>query len=651
MNFFEHQDKARRNTGLLIVLFSMAVLILITLTNLLVIGFIIFTRMESGNAITMMELFEQSFNWGLFIQVGLLISAIILLASLYKIAVLSSGGKAIAEMLDANIVPQGTRDHNLKQLLNVVEEMAIASGTPVPNVYLLEENSINAFAAGTSPQNAIIGITRGALDNLNRDELQGVIGHEFSHILNGDMNINLKLVGVLNGILIIYLMGRFIIRSMHHTSSRNNKNNLPALFILGFGLIVIGGVGHFFGQWIKAIVSRQREYLADASSVQFTRNPQGIGNALKKIGGHTTGSILQTSSAVEYSHAFFAKGISHFFLSMFSTHPPLKKRILRVDPYWDGQYLKPKPKKKKQPETTKDDKSEQTNLINNTILAATVISEYDKHLKQATNSIVSQVGTLDKKNIIYAQHLISEIPVTLKAHTETGSNARLIIMALILQKKQLEDNQLSILENNLELDEKNTCITIYEQLTTLPLKLHLPIVELCMPSLTQLSINQYKNFKNTIEMLILADRKITLKEWFIKRLVLQHLDEHFALTKKPKEILFTIGSVKSEAESLLSLIAYIEHSDNVLAKDAFSSGLKLVGLTAFQFKPGKQFSLKEIDHSVDKIAQLKPLLKQRILKACAAIILHDHIATEQGLEVLRAVSSSINCPMPPITIN
>ena len=335
MNFFESQDRTRKNTFLLVILFSLAVITLIIMTNLLVMvvfGFINSQQMQSGEALV------QKMDWRIFAMVSAGVCTVVAAGSLYKIMALSAGGRTVADALGGQLIPQNTDDLKQRRLLNVVEEMAIASGTPPPPVYILTgEQGINAFAAGFTPRDAIIGVTQGLVDHLNREQLQGVIAHEFSHIFNGDMRLNIRLMGVLNGILIIGLVGYYIFRATTRVRSGRNKN-AGQIIGLGIGLMVIGFAGTFFGGLIKAAVSRQREYLADASAVQFTRNPGGIAGALKRIGGLGHGSIVENPGAPEISHAFFAQGVSGFMQALSATHPPLAKRILRIDPYWDGKF-------------------------------------------------------------------------------------------------------------------------------------------------------------------------------------------------------------------------------------------------------------------------------------------------------------------------
>ena len=287
MNFFESQDMAKRNTGKLIFLFALAVLSLIVITNLLVMAVLSFSGagMTSMNAKTGVH-----FDPMMFLIIGAMVSSIVLFGSLYKISSLSGGGARIAEMMNGRLLVSGSGDPAERRVLNIVEEMAIASGTPVPPVYLMEESGINAFAAGYSPSDAIVAVTRGTIDTLSRDQLQGVIAHEFSHILHGDMRINIRLIGVLHGIMVLGIIGYHLLRGGAY--SRRSKDSSGIVFV-GLALVVVGFVGTFFGNLIKAAVSRQREYLADASAVQFTRNPDGIGQALMQIARNQDRSYIK----------------------------------------------------------------------------------------------------------------------------------------------------------------------------------------------------------------------------------------------------------------------------------------------------------------------------------------------------------------------
>ncbi len=666
MNFFEAQAQAKRNTGLLILLFCLALIGLVLLTDLLV-YFVLTSEYGYPGAFTFAE-FKAILFSKLFLVVGLGVIILVLGGSLYKIAALSSGGRVIAEMLGGRLIPRSTDDSNEQKLLHIVEEMAIASGMSVPNVYLLEESGINAFAAGHSPQDAIIGVTRGTLENLTRDELQGVIGHEFSHIFNGDMKLNLQLMGGLNGIMLIYMIGHQLLRVNSHSSRRRNNNGAPILF-LGLGLMLIGSVGHFFGQWIKAIISRQREYLADASAVQYTRNNQGIGNALKKIGGLSAGSVLLSPSAVQYSHAFFSEGVSHFFSSLLSTHPPLEKRIRRIEPLWNGQYIlpaSPKPSKNKPPKNkdpkNKSPKKSHSDNKEQQYTTSSLQKDFVNHLNSKSKgeviisaaNIISRIGSLEQENREYAHYLISEIPIRLKKATEEAFGARAVIYALLAQSNSTESgfhtraSFNTLLSHHADPEVAAYTLGLEDEFSALPVKLYLPIVELCIPSLKQLSLNQYKQFKMTIEHLIAFDQTVSMREWFVQRMILQQLDRYFELIKPVRAIHYMVGPVKVETELLLSLIAVVEHHDEKEAEQAFLSGIKFVGLTALDFTPLKYDSSLALDQVMDKLVQLKHPQKKRVIQACAQIVFYDGQGTEEGLELLRAVSSVFEFPMPPL---
>ncbi len=632
MNFFKAQDKARRNTTRLVILFVLAIISLVVLTNLLLIG--TYSYMEAGESGSFVSAFKQNLQTDIIIMISSGVSLLILLGSIYKALLLSKGGQAIAEMLGGQLIPQSTNEKDERKLLNIIEEMSIAAGMPIPKVYLLNESSINAFAAGQSHSSAVIGVTKGALTQLSRDELQGVIAHEFSHILNGDMHLNINLISILHGILLIGVIGEHILRSMRYKSS-GKKSNGGGLLLIAIGLMVIGYAGTFFGKWIKASISRQREFLADASAVQFTRNKDTIAGALKKIGGLTEGSILTTPSASEYSHAYFADGVSNFINSMFATHPPLKQRIRKIDPGWNGKYIKPEPVKKIEPEQEKAKPSP----IEGIAVTAAVLTSVDQ--------VISQTGTITDNNIQHAHNLILEIPEPLKTASQSPYSARALIYALLIREQKDKVKTWELLQSHAQQTMPELTKKIILECKNLDERHILPLLELCINSLRELSDNQYKQFESTVTAIIEHDKSIDLNEWIIQRLVLQQLNEHFSLTKPAKQKHAYLGAVKKEAETLLSLIAFIENKeDDEKAKQAFERGKKEIGAHAFNMIPRNELSLTILNHSVDELMKLKPLLKPRILKACAAIIMADGNATRKGVELFRTISASLDCPIP-----
>jgi len=636
MNFFQAQDKARRNTLWMILLFILAVGGLIFLTNLLLL--VVLAYLKTGYFIFSVSELNSFFELSVFVGVTVGVCLLIFGGSFYKTMSLSKGGPAVAEMLGGRLVPQSTNDLQQRQLLNVVEEMSIAAGMPIPKVYLLEENSINAFAAGQSPANAVIGVTRGALTQLSREELQGVIAHEFSHIFNGDMRLNIRLIGVLHGILLVGMIGYFIMRSLRfagRSRSKKGGNGIVVILALGIGLMVIGYAGTFFGQWIKAVVSRQREYLADSSAVQFTRNRDSIAGALKKIGGSGAGSYIEDPAAPQYSHAYFANGLGSFWQSLFATHPPLEKRIRAIDPRWDGKFLTPRASRQPVSSEASDAASAKATefAVNTAILSA-------------AGAAIDQVGTLNEENIEQVRQLIVAMPGSLREAAQSAYSARAVVYASLISHQVGNKDVLTLLEQHANREMPALTRQYLPEIKKLDEHMKLPLLELCINALRELSTNQFIQFERAINKIIVADKKVDLIEWVIQRLVLQQLNEHFGLRKPPKARHSTLGAVKADAETLMSLIAYVEHEDDSEASNAFDHGKKEIGATALNIVPREELSLNALNQSLDNLMQLKPLVKPRILLAMVAIVLSDSKTTPRGVELVRTISTCLDCPMP-----
>ncbi len=640
MDFFTAQDRARRKTGVLVLLFILAVVGLILLTNLLVLGILAYH--QTFTLSFQPEQLAQQFQWDVFIGVAVVVTALVLFGSAYKTLSLAGGGERVAQMLGGVVISQDTDDPAQRKLLNVVEEMAIAAGMPVPRVYLLEEEGINAFAAGVSPNNAVIGITRGAMETLSRDELQGVIAHEFSHIFNGDMRLNIHLIGVLHGILLLAMIGYFLLRSMRFMRGSRNRQAgalLFAVLILGVGLLVIGYVGHFFGQWIKALVSRQREYLADASAVQFTRHKQGIAGALKKIGGNLYGSALQTPAAPEYSHAYLAQGVSGFLQSMFATHPPLEDRIKRLDPYWDGEYIVPtKAEPDAAPAAETPARPQPVPEIAGAVIAAGILG---------ADKMVEQVGHFNEQQIETARSILDSIPRKWREAAVEPFGARAVIYALLLDPRAgMEALQQQLLEQQADPQVLALTRQLADSRAQLPQSVRLPLLELSLPALQSLSPDQYRRFRKVVQALIAVDKKVDLREWILQRLVIQQLDQHFGLRKLPRASHGKLEKLESQVATILSLLAHTEHADPQQAEPAFRAGATEAGFSELELLPRDALNLKILNDSLDTLEQLKPLAKPRLLKACAACLLHDGNTTIPAQELLRTIASCLDSPMP-----
>ncbi|MBI4998840.1 MAG: M48 family metalloprotease, partial [Rhodocyclales bacterium] len=489
---------------------------------------------------------------------------------------------------------------------------------------------------------AVIAVTRGTLDALDRDELQGVIAHEFSHIFNGDMRMNIRLMGVLHGILLIGLAGYYLLRATRHiggSRSRGGGNIGLALLVLGLGLLVIGYAGFFFGQWIKATVSRQREYLADASAVQFTRNRDGIAGALKKIGGSVMGSLLDSPAARQYSHAYFSAGVDGFLESLFATHPPLEQRIRAIEPRWDGRFVTPKP-----PAITDDAAAKRAGDARRAVLATAVLAGV-----LTPDDALATIGTLEQKNVDHARDILAAIPEPLRQAAAEPFGARAVIYGMLLDgAPDIRARQQAVLAAQADAAVAQLTAQLDAHLPALAEAARLPLAELAMPSLRTLSAAQYQRFRTVVAALIEADAKVSLNEWLLQHFLMRQLDLHFGLRPRPRAAHGLLGDVNREAALVVSLVAHTEHSDDAEAERAFKAGIAAVGATALKFVPRLQVNLKELDEAMDRLAELRPLLKPRILKACAATIMHDGSATVRGRELLRTLAGSLDSPMPPL---
>lgn len=653
MDFFHAQDNARRSTWRLVALFVAAVVSLVLLTNLLVAAVYAWAsnhlqpgRLDLGTMLANLPA-------GYWATISLGVVGVIALASGVRYLQVRSGGRAIAEALGGRLLQHGTGDLREQRLLNVVEEMAIASGMPVPPVYLIEEPSINAFAAGFGTDDAVIGVNRGTLEHLNREELQGVIGHEFSHVLNGDSRINLRLIAVLHGILFIGLLGRGILygvgRGAGHGRSRRSGSSAagPAL-ALGLGLLVIGYAGTFFGNLIKAAVSRQREYLADAAAVQFTRNPYGIAGALKKIGGHSAGSIMRSSAAREASHIFFGQAQRVWLGSWMATHPPLERRIRALDPHWDGTYpvLAANGAAPAQPgaaETAGVAALADVAAPPAETSAAASPVEDALEVLASPDEVAAAVGRLDQSSLDSAVRLIDGLPVALRDAAHDPFFARALLLALVLggsaNHRQRQGAAL----------HQRALVPEVDRLAPLAAGLHeqqkLTLVEMAVPALKQLSPAQYRHFIDDLIGLIKSDRRVDLFEWVLHRVLVKELKPHFEGETRERRT-SDLAALRAEALVLLSALAREGGRSPAETGHAFTVGLDALGAEG-DLDAADDPNFARLNQALVRLRTVKPLQKPRLIKACAATALADgHVSPREGA-LLQGIAAALDCPLPP----
>ncbi len=642
MDFFQRQDSARRHTKLLEVYFVFAVIgiILTTYLAFLVCFGYIGARHHD---------FETTFSlWNpkLFLGVSVGTLAIIIGGSLFKTSQLAGGGSAVAEMLGGRPISANTRDPDERKLLNVVEEMAIASGTPVPQVYVLpEEHGINAFAAGHSTNDMVICTTQGCLKFLSRDELQGVIGHEFGHILNGDMKLNLRLMGLVFGILCIAMMGRILLDT--RGGDRRERNALP---LVGLALLAIGGLGVFFGKLIKSAVSRQREFLADASSVQFTRNPGALASALQKVGG--MGSRIDDPNAEDASHFFFANGLRESFAGIFSTHPPLEARIRALDPSWDGQFKSIDIRAAYAPDRetqAEEDRPVRAPQLEDLLGGRTITASAPIPFPAAVGAgILLQTGAPTAQHLSYAADWRSKLPETLSTAARDPMSAVALIYALLLSKDNaMRTTQLDQLQSRTEPAICQETARLFPSVSTLESAARLPLASLSMTALRRLSPAQYTQFTRALQFIIESDNQLELFEYTLQKIVLRQLEPTFRPPPRPITQYYVLKPILDDCSLLLSAMAYSGQDQPDQINSAFRKGAAKLGNPEIQLVGRENYSLPKIDTALAHINQAAPQIKKLVLLACAETVAADGVIQESEAELLRAVADTLDCPIPP----
>lgn len=636
MNFFEHQDRARKQTRWLVVMFVLAVVAIVVAINvvlLLVIGVTGHDSVEAPLSIGEMVVTNLPLLAG-----GAVASvAVIGLASLSKTASLRSGGGQVARQLGATLVESDTRDLKRRRLRNVVEEIALASGIPVPEIYVLEQESgINAFAAGYTPSDAAVAVTRGALENLDRNELQGVIAHEFSHILNGDMRINIRLMGSLFGILMLALIGRRILIHSHFVGRSRDKNGAVVL-MLAFGLMAVGYVGLFFGRWIKSAVSRQREYLADASAVQFTRDPDGISGALKKIAVFSDASYLNADTE-EISHMLFGDGRK---MMMFSTHPPLNERISRVDPGFQPEDLDRLAAKIQRDRLKARDRADRQQRE---------AAEPKKGMFDAGN-IIDQIGNPDWERMLMAAAITASLPENIaQAAHSTEWAPEVLFYSLLDPDEQVREQQLLAVAQKMGADSESQVRALIKAGGLASAEQRLPLLEVAFPALKRRPPDFVSQVLDTVKTMIDADGRIDVFEYLLARVISMHLwdsqNPHRVRTAGNK----TLAACRSEVLGVLAVLAHHGQQQPGDAQAAFAAGLNVLEFKSDTPIPGADNWVSTLDTAIAKLDRLKSAEKEKLVRAMVGVVMHDGRLAVAEMELLRVCCDLIHVPLPLLTV-
>lgn len=628
MNFFEAQERARKSTRLLVWWFILSVIGVITVMYFIAVFITGTTAVSAADGQPVISQEQLRFwNPSMLLGVATSVGGTIMVGSWFKLSQLSAGGKVVAQSLGGRPVEPTSTDLSERCLLNVVEEMAIASGVPVPEVWLMdEEQGINAFAAGTDPSNAVIGVTRGTIERLTRSELQGVIAHEFSHILNGDMKLNMRLMGWIFGLVMLSVLGRLMLESFRFMrGSRDSKGGgvVFAIVVAGLAVWLVGSIGVLFARMLQAAISRQREYLADASAVQFTRNPEGIAGALKKIGGFSGHGKIASPKAMEARHMFFA---GSGFSSWMATHPPLEKRILAIEPNWKGEMLKGKADPVTREEFT----------------GAMGFAGSFKNVE--TGRSFDTLGDSSRLDAGIGAAIREDLRAGRVTSFSKQEAKALLLGLLVAADAESREVARNILKNH-ELDEETIgqvigwSIDIEDYSSSKKLAL----VDLSLSWLRRMNQAEARDFVQTSQELIEADGQVNLFEFMLQKVIERHVVIGLGLKRVPEMRFRKLLDLETELAQVLGAFGLLAGGDAALAaaaaeyREHTGNELPLVGS-----------DLGKVSKALEKMDASTPLVKQQILRLCALVALDDGVVEDQELELLRATAEAIGAPLPPL---
>jgi len=645
MDFFEEQALARKRTLRLVLLFAVAVAGVVGAVYFLAMLFYSAGVTDSAGVAYVTGDYDNVGKLALsFWNPGVLLFAlgstatVVGLGSLYKIAQLRDGGPAVALSLGGRKVDPDSTKLEERRLLNVVEEMAIASGVPAPEVYVLDrEPGINAFAAGNTTSDAVIGVTQGTLQLLRRDELQGVIAHEFSHILNGDSRINLRAIGLLHGIFLLALIGRFLTRG----SMRSGKKEGGGVALLGLGLLAIGSIGVFFGRMIQSSISRQRELLADASAVQFTRDTDGLVGALKKIGGAARHSYLDTPKADEASHIFFSDAIRRLrlFAGLFRTHPPLAERIRKLEPQWDGEFAKVAlPDIADGMSTPPDAADAQANAF------------AEAPTEEAVSQAIAHIGSPRPEQIAFARSLHAALPNLWIHAVHQAPMAQAMVFGLLLaQDEVLRGTELIRVADLTDAQTADLTLRFHSEAGDRSSAEKIALVDMVIPTLRGLSIDEYHRFREVVDSLMQSDRRIDLFEYTLSRMLQRHLARSFDGTGPTPLRFRSLRALLPDARVLIATLARVGSRTEDEAGRAFRHGAQALQLkeSAGAIPPSSECTLASVDAALQRFDAAAPALKRSLMLACAATVMADDAVTDREAELIRAIGDALDCPVPP----
>ena len=643
MNFFEHQQLARRNSRVMVLLFALSVIAIVLAVNVVVGTVYAIADAPESAAPSLASVPRSVWTASTVVTLG-----IIFVVSLVNIVGLAGGGAKVAKMMGARAVAANSQDQLERRLLNIVEEMSLASGVRLPQAYVMDgEKAINAFAAGWSVSGAVVCVTRGTLERLTRDELQGVIGHEFSHILNGDMGLNIRMVGVLAGIVAIGSVGGFMMRNAFQAD--DVRAAIP-VFLIGLAIFIVGYTGLFFARLIKAAVSRQREFLADASSVQFTRNPDGIAGALDQIRASGAGTLIKGRYAEEMSHMFFGQSVKMKLAGLFQTHPSLEERIRRVYPRFQPSTYRGRraaaPASPGAPAETAGFAGEEA-----TAVPPSGRRRVDNGTAwgRSAGEAAQLFGALQPGKIDIAARLLAALPAGLRECVREADGARAAIVSLLFAPNDdVMRGQIAALKGA-GLESLAIGAAAAAPLTRgLGLGFHLPVIDLALPAIKAAPEMARRELLAGIEAVINADRRVSLHQFVVLSLVRHQL----AAPAKPAVARARLAELQAEAVVVLSIVAHAGTRADASGARGEALRLAMVAGSATMGIPEQQaaaqLSLSAAESALAALQRLAPLEKARLVKGLFAAVTADGTIRVGEAELMRLIGAVLDCPLPPM---
>lgn len=640
MDFFGRQAAARRASKWLVALFVLAVGAVVVAVNAVVLTVVAIFAADAPTAVV------PDGGWlaahpGTMALTTLAVLGVISIAGLYKTATLSAGGGAVATSLGGERVAPNTTDPLRRRLLNVVEEMAIASGVPVPAVYVLErEAGINAFAAGHNPSNAAITVTRGALVHLNRAELQGVIGHEFSHVLNGDMRLNTRLIGLLFGLLVLAMIARLVLRFGPRGRVGRKNGGAGIILLAALAVLLLGYIGLFFGRLIQAAVSRRRESLADASAVQFTREPGGLRDALVKIGALAEGSTLAEVDAEEVAHMLFAPGMNRWL----ATHPPLVERIRAIDPRFDTAEFEVVRKRMLRNTETIDELSETRTQADATRRLGALLSGSVALAPAAVADLVGNPGTAQLQA---ARDLNHALPAAIENATRQPGQAAALFLALAIDGNvDTRARQLAFISQELGTRSAEAVEGFLPAVDGLPAVQRMPVLSRAFPALRQFGHRERERLLAVLNALLLREGNVPVFAYALRKLAQVQLRDELEPRTRPGGL--SLPGASDELQVLFSVLADSGQPDPTQARQAYEAGMQqLLPQRVPDFQRSANWS-SQLDLALNRLDRLTPSGKEALVEALVRTISYDQRMTAEEAELLRAVCATVHCPLPPL---